>query len=250
VSSRLFERTARGSVIEPASRAPGFELDRSWPHVPAKWKLGFISSVCVDAQDHVWVLHRPRTLPEADAAAAAPVRVRSVREPRPGLGGPTRLLVAEREHSICRLQGQRLDQRNNYPARQDRGLKRVSDDQLLKFTRTGTLLVAGAQPEPRQRRRPTSTSRPMSPSAKTSKAFVADGYGNHRVIVLDADTGVQTDVGRLREHTDRHAARGPEIPPPSIPTMAAPGPAIRHRARFASRTTLATSPIGKINACR
>ena len=61
----MFQRSATAAVAQPQSAgAPRFELDKSWPHVPEKWKLGFISSVTVDSEDHVWVLHRPRTLPE------------------------------------------------------------------------------------------------------------------------------------------------------------------------------------------
>ena len=46
---------------------------------------------------------------------------------------------------------------------------------------------------------------------KTNEVLVADGYGNRRVIVFDADTGsVQADVGRVRQRTrrDRLPARG------------------------------------------
>ena len=35
---------------------PTFEVDRAWPRVPAKWKLGDPSSFAVDAQDRVWLL--------------------------------------------------------------------------------------------------------------------------------------------------------------------------------------------------
>src|SRR5438034_9580306 len=41
---------------------PTFEVDRAWPKVPPQWKLGDASSIAIDAQDNVWVLHRPRTL--------------------------------------------------------------------------------------------------------------------------------------------------------------------------------------------
>ena len=41
---------------------PIFEVDPSWPKVPEKWKLGDPSSFAIDAQDNVWLLHRPRTL--------------------------------------------------------------------------------------------------------------------------------------------------------------------------------------------
>src|SRR5678816_3277322 len=65
-----------GSVLlaqRPQVRSlPTFEVDRTWPKVPEKWKLGDASSFAVDAQDNVWLLHRPRTLPPEQAAMAAP----------------------------------------------------------------------------------------------------------------------------------------------------------------------------------
>src|SRR5437868_14561451 len=51
---------------------PQFEKVPAWPKVPAKWKMGFGSAVAIDADDHVWILSRPRTLPHAQAAMAAP----------------------------------------------------------------------------------------------------------------------------------------------------------------------------------
>src|SRR5258708_39545916 len=57
----------------PAARSlPMFEVDPAWPKIPAKWKVGDASSFAVDAQDNVWLIHRPRTLKPADAAMAAP----------------------------------------------------------------------------------------------------------------------------------------------------------------------------------
>ena len=50
------------------AQAPIFELDPSWPKIPAKWKMGDASSIAVDKQDHLWILSRPRTVPAADAA--------------------------------------------------------------------------------------------------------------------------------------------------------------------------------------
>ena len=51
---------------------PTFDVDRAWPKVPAKWKLGDASSFAIDARDNVWLLHRPRTLKADEAAMAAP----------------------------------------------------------------------------------------------------------------------------------------------------------------------------------
>src|SRR5215510_12275510 len=59
--------------VQAQSRAvPTFEVDRSWPKVPAQWKLGDPSSIAIDAKDNVWVLHRPRTLKPEEASKAAP----------------------------------------------------------------------------------------------------------------------------------------------------------------------------------
>ena len=51
---------------------PTFRVDPDWPAVPAQWKLGDVSSVAIDAQDNVWMLHRPRTLSGDEAEMAAP----------------------------------------------------------------------------------------------------------------------------------------------------------------------------------
>jgi hypothetical protein len=40
-------------TAEPQGRSvPMFEVDTSWPKVPAKWKLGDVSSIAIDAQGH------------------------------------------------------------------------------------------------------------------------------------------------------------------------------------------------------
>ena len=51
---------------------PQFAEEQGWLKLPAKWRLGNTSAVSVDAEGHVWVLHRPRTLPENLRAMAAP----------------------------------------------------------------------------------------------------------------------------------------------------------------------------------
>ena len=57
----------------PAPRSlPTFEIDRTWPKLPAKWKVGDASSFAIDARDNVWLLHRPRTLKAEESAMAAP----------------------------------------------------------------------------------------------------------------------------------------------------------------------------------
>src|SRR3954465_146855 len=60
------------SAPDQSTGIPIFEVDASWPQVPPQWKLGDPSSIAVDAQDRIYVLHRPRTLKGPDAAKAAP----------------------------------------------------------------------------------------------------------------------------------------------------------------------------------
>src|SRR5262245_65704173 len=69
----LFGTEAAAQTSEAQYRSvPTFEVDPSWPKVPAKWKLGDVSSIAIDAQGNAWVLHRPRTIKADQAAMAAP----------------------------------------------------------------------------------------------------------------------------------------------------------------------------------
>ena len=42
--------------------APTFRAEPSWPAIPNNWILGEVSSIAVGPQDHVWILHRPKTV--------------------------------------------------------------------------------------------------------------------------------------------------------------------------------------------
>jgi len=189
-----------GSVLlaqRPQVRSlPTFEVDSAWPKVPEKWKLGDASSFAVDAQDNVWLLHRPRTLPPEQAAMAAPpvMVFDSSGTFVKGWGGAgSGYEWPEREHGI------HIDPKgfvwlggNNCPTNGIRGLKPVADDQLLKFTPDGKLVLQiGHSNQSKGNADTGNLHRPADAwvHAPSNEVFVADGYGNHRVIVLDADTG-------------------------------------------------------------
>ena len=73
VNPRVWGQTASGEAPHIGQGGlPQFAEERGWLKLPAKWRLGNTSAVSVDAQGHVWVLHRPRTLPENLRALAAP----------------------------------------------------------------------------------------------------------------------------------------------------------------------------------
>src|SRR3982074_3151115 len=73
-----FSRTVLGQAMPKEAPhigeggLPQFQLDPSFPKVPAKWKMGFGSAVAVDERDHVWILSRPHTVPPDLKSAAAP----------------------------------------------------------------------------------------------------------------------------------------------------------------------------------
>ncbi len=50
----------RRAVVEASGpQAPRFEVDPMWPKpLPNHWMLGNTIGVSVDAQDHIWIVHR------------------------------------------------------------------------------------------------------------------------------------------------------------------------------------------------
>ena len=59
------------SANQPAGM-PVFQVDPTWPTLPNNWVVGVVSSVTVDRRDHVWILHRPRSVSEELKSRAAP----------------------------------------------------------------------------------------------------------------------------------------------------------------------------------
>src|SRR5262245_56985086 len=54
-----------------AAEGPAFRVDPSWPKtLPNNWIMGQAAGVAVDAQDHIWVLQRPRSLTDDEKASS------------------------------------------------------------------------------------------------------------------------------------------------------------------------------------
>ena len=173
-----------------------YEVDPEWPQVPAQWKLGDASSFAVDAEDNVWLLHRPRTLSDEDFSSAAPPIVVFNADGRmidawggdgPGYQWP------QREHFIHLDESGNVWLGGNYcPERALPRLQAIDDDQILKFSSAGEFLLqigrTGGSTGNADR---ANLHQPADAAvhAATNEVFVADGYGNHRVIVFDANNG-------------------------------------------------------------
>src|SRR2546425_12149788 len=185
------------SSAQAQSRAlPTSEVDRGWRKVPPQWKLGDASSMAIDAKDNVWVLHRPRTLKPGDAAKAAPpvIVFNTAGNFIKAWGGTGNGYEwPEREHGI------HIDYKgfvwlggNSCPTNGLPGLKPVADDQLLKFTQEGKFVMQIGKSNQSKGNADTKNVHRAADAwflPQTNELFVADGYGNHRVIVFDADTG-------------------------------------------------------------
>jgi hypothetical protein len=170
---------------ESASRMPIFQVDAAWPKLPNNWVLGVVSAVAVDRRDHVWILHRPRTVEEGLKGRAAPPVLHFDAEGRfvnAWGGDAARYDWPITEHGIF------IDHKDLVWI----GGSGIGDDMLLKFTTEGKFVKQfGARGQSKGNADPKNVNRPADVfvHAKTNEVFVADGYGNRRVIVLDADSG-------------------------------------------------------------
>lgn len=196
-SSWMSTRTVAAQTPAASRSLPTFEVDATWPKLPPKWKLGDPSSFAIDAQDNVWLLHRPRTLlkPEDAKMAAPPVIVFDAAGNfiKAWGGDGAGYQWPEREHGIhIDAKGFVWITGNNCPTNGIAGLRPVADDQIVKFTQDGKFVLQIGR---------TSQSKGNADTQNVHRAadvwlhppsnelFVADGYGNDRVVVFDADSG-------------------------------------------------------------
>ena len=189
VGTSRFGIEAKSGVARARASAaldvPKFSVDPAWPKIPNNWQFGQVASVSVDAQDHVWVLQRPGTLsPEEKPRAAPPLLefdaagnfVQAWGGPGQGYEWPNS------EHGVY------VDPKGLVWI----GGNGEKDNQILKFTRAGKFVMQiGRAGQSKGNADTQNLNQPADTFlyAKTNELFVADGYGNRRVIVFDADTG-------------------------------------------------------------
>jgi DNA-binding beta-propeller fold protein YncE len=199
--------------------APRFEVDPMWPKpLPNHWLLGNVIGVTVDAQDHIWIVHRGAALERMETYAAANPPASECCVPAPPVlefdetgnlighwGGPGEGYDwPETNHGIT------VDYKGNVwiggngrgapagapagqPAAGARGAAApYHDNMILKFTQAGKFLMQIGKPAQSKGSNDVENVKgaaKMLVDPKTNELYVADGYGNHRVIVFDAETG-------------------------------------------------------------
>src|SRR5712671_6310320 len=194
--------------------APHFEVDPLWPKpLPNHWVLGMTIGVFVEPNDHVWIIHRssatlannekPLELKTGECCAGAPPvlefdqagnLLRHWGGPGEGFEWP------DSNHGIF------IDYKGNVWIGGNGG----PDSQILKFTKDGKFLLQIGKKGARRSGTAAAGAgegqvagfaggsndemnfgrvAKIFVDQKENEAYIADGYLNKRVAVLDADTG-------------------------------------------------------------
>lgn len=191
--------TQTSNTNEISKSIPNFDIDPFWPKpLPDKWLFGQVSGIAVDSEDHIWVIHRPKSLgldeggPEWELnelpfTPAPPVMefdtegnlLQAWGGPGEGFDWP------EGEHGIF------IDHEDNVWIGSASG-KSNNDQQILKFKSDGTFLLqigkagkTGGSNDTTLLGRPTD----IVVDSMANEVYISDGYINRRVIVFDSNTG-------------------------------------------------------------
>ena len=203
------ERALQARANEDMVNAPRFEVDPVWPKpLPNHWVMGNVIGVGVDARDHVFIVHRADTFepsgketglaqnpPTAECCIPAPPVIEF--DPAGNVvsawGGPPankEYVWPTSNHGIA------VDDKGNIWIGGNGGGNAATgqgpDSHILKFTHDGKYLATIGVPG-----QPTNSAAmdhfgrvaKISFDVKAQEAYVADGYANHRVAVLDMGTG-------------------------------------------------------------
>ncbi|MGH9387687.1 MAG: hypothetical protein ACRD2N_25800 [Vicinamibacterales bacterium] len=189
---------------------PKFEVAPGWAKIPNGWVLGQVASAAADEKDHIWILHRPRVV-RGGQKTGPPVMefdadgnyVQGWGGDAPGYEWPSS------EHGIY------VD---------PKGFVWVggqgNEDQILKFTKAGKFVMQigkGGNPKTNKDTKNLNKPADVFVYSKTNELFVADGYGNKRIIVFDADTGA------FKRMWGAYGNVPLDDPPEAAPAAAGPG---------------------------
>ncbi len=180
-----------------AGEIPTFAVDAAWPKpLPNNWILGQVGGITVDSQGHIWVIHRPRSLTDDEKGATlTPPRSKCCVSAPPVLefdtdgnllrswGGP-----GEGYEWVGREHGIEVDEKGFVWV----GGNADNDNAILKFTLDGKFVMQIGKIAPSKGSNDTTQLGKPAETAVDQDAgeiYIADGYGNRRVIVFDATSG-------------------------------------------------------------
>jgi hypothetical protein len=284
--------------------APSFQVDPLWPKpLPNHWLLGSVTGVAVDAQDHIWIVHRgydsmtarteigaatnPKTAEECcvpappvlefdqagtlvghwggpgqnyewpvspgglavDAkgnvwiTAAGPPEIPGTANATSGRGRAASAAGGTSTAATASATSAARGTPTAATASQARGgaaSAKPQDAHVLKFSRSGAfLLQIGKAGSPGGSDSTTALNKPAGVDVDTAanEVYVADGFGNRRVIVFDATTGA------YKRHWGGSGEKPDDAPQPPYDPDAAPG------AQFRSVSCAKIAKDGKVYVC-
>jgi DNA-binding beta-propeller fold protein YncE len=215
------------SGLAQSVQVPIFEYDPTFPKpLPENWAIGAIGGMAVDRQDHIYVAQRPSSLrgnerftgagdtpPKAECCIPAPPilefdqtgkLIHSWGGPGQGYDWP------QIEHGLF------VDHKDTVWLAGNG----ENDAHLLKFTREGKFIAQFGKPGARGGSADTKNlGQPanLAVDPASNEVYVADGYRNRRVIVLDADTLAFKRMWGAYSNTPDDTPLGaynPDAPPP------------------------------------
>lgn len=215
-------QTASASTAD----APIFEVDPFWPQpLPNHWVLGSVVGVGVDSRDHVYIIHRQAPLNERTEIGAAqdpptgeccvPAPFVLEFDPDGNLanawGGPGEGYTwPTSNHGIS------VDPMDNIWIGGN-----GRDSHVLKFSRDGEFLASygevGAQMPSSNSETSFGNVAKISFDAGANEAYLADGYVNKRVAVLDINTGELKRFWGAYGNTPDDTRLGPYDPDAPLP---------------------------------
>jgi DNA-binding beta-propeller fold protein YncE len=182
----------------PLKGTPRFEVDPAWPKLPPDWSWGQVIGIFADPQGHVWTSSRSRISEWAPDGTL--VQSWDARGPKGNWSTIHGLFVDHNGFVWTNARESNL---------------------TVKFTKKGEVaMVIGRFNETGGSNDTSLMGRPSEiwVDPANNEVFVADGYGNRRVIVFDGATG------KYLRHWGAYGKR-PEDPPPGVDERAAAGDA-------------------------
>jgi DNA-binding beta-propeller fold protein YncE len=222
-----------------SNRGPEFRVDPDWPKpLPNKWLVGQVAGVAVDRLDHIWIIQRQSTL-TADEAGAEQIPPRSeccMRAPA--------VMQFDRAGNLLRAWGGAADpgfltnrctpaMGCEWPTNEHGIFVDHNDNvwiagngggnhQVLKFSKDGTFLlqigkagITGGSNDTNGA--PNGTPLLGQPAdvevdPLTNEAYIADGYQNKRVLVVDGTSGMYKRHWGAYGNVPNDANPGPYVP--------------------------------------
>jgi hypothetical protein len=187
------------ATLSAHAQSPVFRVDPYWPKpLPNNWILGQVGGISIDAQDNIWVFQQPRSLTDDEKAAALdPPRAKCC------VPAPSALVFNQSGDVVKSWGGPGENPGYDWPLQEhgilvdNKGFVWLSgngkgDNMVLKFTTDGKFVKQIGKSAPLTSSTDLTQFGQVAAlefDKQANEIYAADGYGNHRVAVLDGDTG-------------------------------------------------------------